>query len=305
MQENISEIIGFSLNDLSIFYKTFLDNNDFLVNYDKDIIFKKIKNISVESFNNIIKTFSISRIDLTQSENKILKELELKNIFEYNNFLIFCSYEMIFTTNYFENMMSCEHFVDIYYKSEELNKISKALGPISNRFSTYVSYCVLDKFISKGYIVPFNENSIPMAEIKSILNSNGINILNKSKDKTYGDIDVLAADIKKKIIYNIEIKCNKPMIDLCRIKPGKKEEQVNKMKKRLEKAIIREKILKENQEAVLRFLNIDNLNSDNFEFKTIVISTKVDPFLKEATKLLNIEYEDWSNFICKIIKREL
>ena len=204
---------------------------------------------------------------------------------------------MLFNSDCFEKFILKSHFQKHFFVNSKLKNV---LDTHESKISEYLSYCILSEFIDNGYEVPVNENSVPMADVDKIFDENGRNILNIFNSKKTWDIDVLVGDSKKRIIYNIEIKYNQAIINLNKFAKEIRKKKEDTLRGKLIKAKRREDILSENIEAVLNFLNIKTTSQDDFKVKTIVVSIKPDPFLKKASKELELQYDYWGSFISKI-----
>lgn len=106
------------------------------------------------------------------------------------------------------------------------------------------------------------------------------NITTKIADKNYGDVDVLALDEKRKILYCIECKNTKQ----AKIIYDFWKDIKNFTEKQLPKHINREKWLKNNLSVVSQRINRD---VNDFEVKSIIISSSVLPvkFVKDYSEI--------------------
>lgn len=169
------------------------------------------------------------------------------------------------------------------------------------KLSSFLAYALLDEFSVNGYVVPKCGDEL-IAEIKSINkvmeDKKQRNILNDGKNK--GDIDVLAADLKKKEIYNIEIKYYQPLGDIGEMYSVKKEDERSK---NIVNPIRREQILYDNMEAVLGFLRLDPWEADKYKIRTIFVTPRPDYWLKKEK--YDIEYYEWVEIVDGIRKKSL
>lgn len=266
--DNVSDILveelNFSIKDLNYFcycgLKGRIDirdrqEKDFIIITTKDKYYRKLKeelSMNKQGYENILKMFSFNKIDKSKLNDN--KYVELRNIYEIEDKIIYNPIDMEYNISCLEKFSIRKHFEDYFlYNFKEVEKnIQKKLNINSNKISTYLSYILAEILYDNGYKVPI-KNSIPMAEIKSIIiNKDGqtTNIL-KNKQKDYGDIDVLALNNKTKEIFNIEFKYFAPLINLDSINDKFKEKD---RKKYVDKAIEREEIIKNNLNEVVQFL---------------------------------------------------
>ncbi len=198
---------------------------------------------SQESLEAILNAFSINR---NISTHRNSQEIELFSLYERNELIVVGNFDFAQNISTFEKFVLSKDYVDIYKKSRELEK---SLTKIQKKMSKYVAISAADYLYSKGYALPMekhNRQMIPRAEIDKI-KINGKQLLAEC-----GDIDVLAIDREKKIVFLFEIKYYKPAIssyemlykDKSRIE---EDEVIRKMQKR-------EEVVLDNIDEVVKYV---------------------------------------------------
>lgn len=301
--------LGFSFENLRLFTQFLFQhqNNDvYFFMTEKDTV-DEMENkygIGAET-KKIIDYFSMdfSLINRAQKVNKT-RLLELKSILKIDGFLLIFPFEFVYNSNCFEKIVLKKHFinyVDSNLQDSQKVEFGKMLDKHEEKLSSFLAYALLDEFSVNGYVVPKCGDE-PIAEIKSINkvmeDKKQRNILNDGKNK--GDIDVLAADLKKKEIYNIEIKYYQPLGDIGEMYSVKKEDERSK---NIVNPIRREQILYDNMEAVLGFLRLDPWEADKYKIRTIFVTPRPDYWLKKEK--YDIEYYEWVEIVDGIRKKSL
>lgn len=305
----VKTYLGFSFEDLRLFIRFLFQhqyNNVYFFMAEKDTV-DEIDNeygIGAET-ERIIDYFSMD-FPLINSAQKVNKTrlLELKSILKIDGFLLIFPLEFIYNSNCFEKIVLKKHFINyVNFSLEDSQKeeFGKMLDKHEEKLSSFLAYALLDEFSVNGYIVPKCREK-PMAEITSINkvmeDKKQKNILNDGENK--GDIDVLAADLKKKEIYNIEIKYYQPLVDIGEMYSVKKEDERNK---NIVKSIRRGQILYDNMEVVLHFLGLDSYEADKYKIRTIFVTPRPDYWLKKEKH--GIEYYEWVEILDGIRKKSL
>ena len=242
-----------------------------------------------ETLEAILNTFSINRNILTHQNNN---EIELFSLYEKNDIIVMGIFDFAQNLYAFEKFILSKDYVDIFRKSEELEK---GLTKIQKKMSKYIAISVADYLFSKGYKLPmeiYKKQMIPRAEIDKI-KINGRQLL-----ADCGDIDVLALDIEKKMVYLFEIKYYKPAIsayemlykDKSRIEA---DEVLRKMQKR-------EEVVLDNIDEVVKYI----LGSYEYGYnvKSILLTPRTN-FYAVNEKRLN--YLTWAEFMDKTRCKEL
>lgn len=236
-----------------------------------------------ESLEAILNTFSINR---NVSAHQNCQEIELFSFYETNNFIVVGNFDFAQNVSVFEKFILSKDYVDIFKKSKELEK---ELTKIQKKMSKYVAISVADYLYSKGYKLPmekYDKQMIPRAEIDKI-KVNGKQLLSDC-----GDIDVLALDMEKKIVFLFEIKYYKPAIssyemlykDRNRIE---EDEVLRKMRKR-------EEVVLENIDEVVKYV-LGNYE-DGYKVKSIFLTPRTNYYAISEKKL---NYLTWAEFMNK------
>ena len=307
--KDISELIkkefGFELEDCNnictqLMRYEFPTKNDYDSYFKSDklfvntplIILKKsqLEQIcSQESLEAILNTFSINRnIFLHQNNN----ELELFSLYESNELIVVGNFDFAQNVYVFEKFILTKDYIDIFKKSKELEK---SLTKIQKKMSKYVAISAADYLCSKGYKLPmekYNRQMIPRAEIDKI-KINGKQLL-----ADCGDIDVLAIDREKKIVFLFEIKYYKPAMSsyemLYKDKSRIEEDEVlRKMQKR-------EEVVLDNIDEVVKYV-LENYES-GYKVKSILLTPRTNYYAINEKK---INYLTWAEFTDKAGRKEL
>lgn len=242
-----------------------------------------------ESLEAILNTFSINR-NISTHQN--CQEIELFSFYETNNLIVVGNFDLVQNVSAFEKFILSKDYVDIFKKSKELEK---ELTKIQKKMSKYVAISAADYLYSKGYKLPmekYDKQMIPRAEIDKI-KINGKQLLSDC-----GDIDVLALDIEKKIVFLFEIKYYKPAIssyemlykDRNRIE---EDEVLRKMRKR-------EEVVLENIDEVVKYV-LGNYE-DGYKVKSIFLTPRTNYYAISEKKL---NYLTWAEFMNKTKCKEL
>ena len=179
-------------------------------------------------------------------------------------------------------------FIEDYQNNIEL--MNKEMDDITQHMTSYFVCSVVDVLIQNGYRLPlekkkYNGKQIycPRFELKTILNSNKNILAGK------GDIDVLALNEHKKVIYNLEVKYYQPAISLDEMRSKDAKRILNK--KTIEKIMNRHDALDQNKEAVLKLFDIQD-NVDEYNIESIIITVRENFFLTFS----DFRYYNWNEF---------
>ena len=244
-------------------------------------------------------------INSVEKVNKV-KLLGLKSILKIEGSLLIYPLEFVYIANAFEKMIIKRHFfkyLTVNLEESQKKEFEKRLSKYEEKASSFLAYVLLDEFYVNGYTVP-KSGEIPMAEIKSIIkvmdDKRKKNVLRDEEGKDKGDIDVLAADQKKKEIYNIEIKYYQPLESVREMHLSSKKDERNK---NIVNPLHREQILYDNMEAVLSFLGLNPNEAEKYRIRTIFVTPRPDYWLKKDMQ--NIEYYEWVEILDEIGKKTL
>ncbi|APC38895.1 hypothetical protein [Clostridium estertheticum] len=321
-KQNINSFIkkefAFTLDNLQLVSKVvlmeeFREEKDFLSYFKKNLIFNNYvpklsifkKSVLIKTltdnfgdiaFDYIINTFSINKFACDMGE-KNEKALELMSVYEVGELIIFGRLDFCQNISAFDKFMNSGHFIEMFKPSI---KEDKSIIECQKKLSSYLAYVIADRLNSSSYKLPMERLSskmggklVPRAEINKI-QVDGYNIL-----ITVGDLDVLALDEKKKIIFLIEIKNYKPAID--------SKELFYKDKNKIDKDEVfrkiksREKIIKDNISTVVKYI----LGKDEGDYKVKSIFVTSRPNYFACSQNEDIEYISWTNLIKKIQEKKL
>lgn len=242
-------------------------------------------NISKDNLDNVIKYLSINEcINNRKSSNRML---DLRCIIESEkdgitilNFGLKTFYESlgilkrISITGHFWNEIGIEE------KNKDLFTLPQ------QQMSTFFSYLIGDMMENGGYVLPKKQSGLIEVEINEI----------KLPDKKlhFDDIDVLALDVKNRILYNCELKYFKAKMDYTSITTdglnNKKYNSFMNRQKEIENMENKKKIIYEK-------FNITD--GDNYVVKPIVITSRMNFNRKEI-----IEYS-FEEFKRKILQGQV
>ena len=237
----------------------------------------------------ILNAFSVNRnIINCQFE----EGLELFSFYETDGMIVVGGFDFAQNITTFEKFILSKDYIDFFKKSKELDK---NLTKTQKKMSQYIAISVADYLYSKGYRLPmerYDNVLIPRAEIDKI-KINGNQILSRC-----GDIDVLALDMEKKIVFLFEIKYYKPAISSFDMlykdrKKIEEDEVLRKMKKR-------EEVVLENIEEVVKYI-LGEYES-GYTVKSILLTPRTNYY---AVNEKNINYLTWAEFLDRAERKEL
>lgn len=302
ISEDVENIIfkyfGFTFEDLDNFACWGLRQKDvlFVIALEKDEYYNILYSeydMKRSAFENIIKLFSLKN-NSTDRKIDLNRVTELRSILEIGNIIVFQCFDIIPNINCFKKFTKRKHFVEYFttgWLEKEKESLNQELSKYEENMSSFFAYGIADLLYQNEYILPLDNNDYPYAEVKSIIAKTGKKMINILKN--YGDIDVIAANIKKKEIYNIEIKYYKPLHQLYEMSSEFKVEERNK---NIVAPMERERVLKENQDIVKKFLKISD--ESKYEIRTIFISPRPDYWLK--TNMDTVEYYSYGEILKKV-----
>lgn len=302
----VKSYLGFSFEDLMMFNRFLVQhqtNGLFFFMGEEDAVdgINKAYGIGAEA-ESIIDYFTMD-FPLINGIEKLDRNrlLELKSILRIDGALLVYPMEFLYNINCFEKMVLKRHFfhyLTVHLEESVKEAFRRSLDKNEEKVSSFLAYVLLDKFCVNGYVVP-KSAKVPLAEITSI-----VKVMEDKRQKNIltdkGDIDVLAADQQKKEIYNIEIKYYQPMEDVGEMHSISKEGERNK---NLVMPRMREQILHDNMDAVLRFLGLNPDEAEKYRIRTIFVTPRSDYWLKKEHQ--GVEYYEWVELLDGIEKKSL
>lgn len=233
--------------------------------------------INVENMCNIITFLSINKCfeqDLLVS-NRIL---ELRCIIEDKdrlNFAICTLYEclQIFKKISISGQFFKELGIDERYKSD--------FTLSQQKLSTFFCYVVADLFDKYGYKVPKKENGLVKVEI------NTIQVVQKKL--TFKDIDVLALDKKRKILYNCELKYYKAKMNFSDFTTDALEN------KKYKNILERERKINQYKAEIISTM-FDVSGGSEYDIKSILITSRQN-YNSKSIQAYN--FEEFKNMLMK------
>lgn len=302
INNDLKKEIGFNINDL----EKFQHRVELLFEIQEDVPLiivtieqlKQLLEIDDEYINSIINFFAID--NLLKRNIVTERHLELRSFYRFNEFICFGMDDLLESIHMFKSIIISGHFVQDYYFINTNN--IKNINTSKNNMSTLMAYKIVDIFEQNGYIIPYQvykDKNIPLAEVRDLYDNEGKNIF--VNDKDYGDIDILAANLNTKKIYNIEFKYFAPAINY--------DEAIIKDKRKIKKQYVtqvkgREDIINKHKKLVMEFLGIETENHDEYSIKSILVTARPNYFAINE-KMENIEYLTWVQLIKKINNKEL
>lgn len=231
----------------------------------KDIYSKLNCSISFTKFSNIVHYFSTCNYpsDLIKP-----RQMELKCFKKWANTekINFGLMTVLQTFSIFNNILLSGHF------REELGlgSLGKPFDISHNKLSHYFSYYIADILHNKGLDIPRKQSGVFNVEIMKI------------KNISFNDIDVIACNHDKKIIYNIELKVLKPPMNyrkmvMSTIKNAQKENILRREK------LIEDNILTVGQELYHKDLSNYTIESVIIMSRPIIAKLKHDKNIKKIT----------------------
>jgi hypothetical protein len=302
VQVDVEKIFGFTSFDIVKLFKPYI-NKKTNSEYDlplQIIKTKKFRNESIlssEKLDSILEVLSLNRLFKWDS-NISERHVELRSIFEANDFIVFGTIDLLQNVGIFEKLVFSGHYLDMYSAKEE---IPKSINNAQTKMATLLSFKLAETLHHSNYCVPTHKvrlesgiEDVLRAEINKIPNGNR-NIL-----QGLGDIDVLALNKVKRQILNIEIKYFKPGINMRDLVFG----DANRIagKKVIEKVLRREKAIKENLDSVVQFI-CEKENSDGYTVRSFVVTIRPNFYAIDTD--LKVEYLTYNELIKSIKLKQI
>ena len=295
-------LFGFTFEDLKTMVRIFIFKEEIfylpLKLIRKDIFYEKLKTVlPIEKVKRILHFFSINTLI---EEDRLVgeREFELHSLYQTKDFIVFGELDIIQNVDIFEKLVFSGHFLEMYLPGVEA---PQALRDSQQKMATLLSYKLAEMLNSAEYLVPVEKVSkhlgggqVVKAEIGKIL-AGETDIL-----RGLGDIDVLAFNPQKLELILIELKYFKPgrtIKEVVLSDAGKIES-----KRVVEKALAREKAVKENLTVVLNMLNIME-PAQNIKVRSILVTAR--PNFKAIQEGLGMEYLTWTELEQQIKNKQL
>lgn len=296
ISNTIEELVGFDFEDLNKL-QIIVQCEGFIIANRNWLISRIKKNISKEKLEKIIDFFSINSLLDKPYQELSERKFELKSIYCTDDFMAFACLDLVQNIEVFKKIVFSGHFLQMYFLEESNQTVFQQ---VQREMTTFISYVLGDQLETNGYIIPkikIDGHNIIQVEIGKILNEAKVNIL-----QGIGDIDVLAVNINKKEILNIEFKYYKPSMDFSGFL--KKDKKVEEKDKAFTKMIKRHKVIEENLELVLRFVvNQYCVNSINeYKVRSIIITARPNYY---CLKQKEVEYLTFAGFIKQVQEKVL
>lgn len=295
-------LFGFTFEDLKTMVSVFISEEESfylpLKLIRKDLFYDKLEAVlPIEKVRCILHFFSINT--LIEADRLVgEREFELRSLYQTTDFIVFGELDLMQNVDIFEKLVFSGHFLEMYLSGVEA---PQALRDSQQKMATLLSYKLAEMLNSAKYLVPVEKVSrhlgggqIVKAEIGKIL-AGKTNIL-----RGLGDIDVLAFNPQKSEVILIELKYFKPgrtIKEFVLSDAGKIES-----KRVVEKALAREKAVKDNLDTVLKMF--DTMGSaQNIKVRSILVTAR--PNFKAIQEGLGMEYLTWTELERQIKNKEL
>ncbi|WP_226530350.1 hypothetical protein [Metabacillus niabensis] len=293
--EEIRSVVAMPFRLKSLFDEyTFEYQSLQLIMISKEKLYEIIKcelGLDRTKFEKIIDLFSLQNLSIQQSiNNRII--YELKSIIRVNGLVIFGPYDLIQNYGVFKALHHSSHFPYFFIKDYQNNMslMNTEMDEITKHMTSYFVASVVDVLMNHGYRLPSEKKKyngknifVPRFEINKIINGNKNILANK------GDIDVIALDEKRKIIFNIEVKYYQPAISLKEMR-FKDEKKISK-KNTIEKIKNRHEVIELNKNLVLDLFDIQD-ESDEYTVKSLIVTARENFFLTSN----DYPYYNWNEF---------
>lgn len=264
---------------------------------------KTLKNtniVSIQSYhNNLNKYYSIKEIEkifqflnCNKNKNFIYNKdnmhlMELNPVYIDDEELIYSQSHLIYTLSVLINLINSgdTQFAKYYdFNRKDLEKIE---GHINTYMESYALGVIIELLLEYGYRVPktnYKNEIIPIADVKKH-NEFGLN-------KIDFDSDLFFADLKRKIIYNIDFKYSNSIVSFeFALKKAK-----NKIPKYINNLKERENVIVSNLEKVREILNIEDISE--FSFKSALCMIRPNYYCYSNSKLWHdVYYTNWFRVI--------
>ncbi|CAK7001733.1 hypothetical protein [Tissierella sp.] len=272
-EEIVFKYFGFYCSDINKILKEIFRLNNYgeknkkikhHISITEDNFIKLYKDIiEPERLKNITQQFMVNNLfkDEKYKEYKSLpRMMELRPIYEYNSNLNFGVFDLMnYFTVFMNTVISGQYGKELGLGNEKVDNYRNDLTNIQNKISNYFSYRVADILDKNGYILPKNDAGLICVDIEKIHL--------REKEIVFNDIDVLALDDIRKILYNFELKYSKLQFYE---KGNNFDIKFKKLKERVETIL-------NNKELIIKeYFNVQD--SSNFELKTIILTSRKVPF---------------------------
>lgn len=302
VDNDLLELFGFNFEDIKTMVRVFISKEASfslpLKLIRKDIFFNKLEAVlPIERVKRILHFFSINTLI---EEDRLVgeREFELRSLYQTKDFIVFGELDFMQNVDIFEKLVFSGHFLEMYLSGIEA---PQALKDSQQKMATLLSYKLAEMLNSAGYLVPVEKVSrhlggglVVRAEIGKIL-AGKIDIL-----RGLGDIDVLAFSPQKSEVILIELKYFKPgrtIKEVVLSDAGKIES-----KRVVEKALTREKAVRDNLDTVLNIFNITG-PVQNVKIRSILVTAR--PNFKAIQEGLGMEYLTWNELERQIKNNKL
>lgn len=302
VDNDLLRLFGFTFEDLKTMVSVFISEEERfslpLKLIRKDIFYDKlIAVMPIEKVRRILHFFSINT--LIEADRLVgERDFELRSLYQTKDFIVFGELDLMQNVDIFEKLVFSGHFLEMYLSGDEA---PQALRDSQQKMATLLSYKLAEMLNSAEYLVPVEKVSrhlgggqVVKAEIGKIL-AGKTDIL-----RGLGDIDVLAFNPQKSEVILIELKYFKPgrtIKEVVLSDAGKIES-----KRVVEKALIREKAVKDNLDTVLKMFNIMG-PAQNIKVRSILVTAR--PNFKAIQEGLGMEYLTWNELERQIKNKEL
>lgn len=241
--------LGFSYQDFLNFMNAISNLKALTIYSGKTSYYSNLLKMDKQILENLLDFFSFQN---DSKYNYLL--IELHPIYKHKDIFYFTSMVVQQATTIFMHLISSEHFIE-YYGIKNKYIFKKAQG----LFTKFLSYKIADILKRNSYVIPCDEKGNLMVDLI---------IREESLPNEINDVDVLALDPNKKVIYNIELKYYKPALFIEDIfKDSFPETHVKKiLERRTQLCLIKPYLLRE----------YFNINSDGceYEIKNFLITAR-------------------------------
>lgn len=300
----IDPIFGFKLKNAlevarKLLYDTILNDSSpiYYIGTVTELKEKYKLSVECEIIEKILDTFTIRESPKDLSSTQTRGFYELRSIFRFGDQVLIAPYDFLQSAAAFRSYAISGHNIELYLPNNKNINLSSIL----NYTSTFIVYTLVDVLLSHNYILPMESKRIngesyviPMAEIKKVM-KNGTNLLKQDQDLT--DIDILACDTKKKIIYNIEVKHYKPAFNVKDMLYGDKD-KVDR-KETVRKTLARESLILKEQGT---FLELLNLPEEKYEVKSFIVSSRPNYYSQLCKR---VAFITWRQFCERVENHDL
>lgn len=279
---------GFAISSLNLLVqkeKKFSNNNKatLIESYHNSLE----KDYGIENIENIFEFLCCNKKDSIKYNQESIHLMELHPVYMDNEEIVYSRSYLIDTLLLLTNLIRSGDTQFARYYNFPKDDIKKIEGHTNTYMESYALGVLIERLDENGYVVPkinYNNEIIPVADVKKIKEF--------ELNKIDFDSDLFFADIKRKIIYNIDFKYSNAIVSL-KLTWEKGGKRIPKYIDNLRK---RQSVIVNNLEKVKEILKIENISE--FSFKSALCMSRSNYYCYVKSKEWeNVYYTNWFEII--------